>query len=69
MNATAEMQWLLRNSGMGQYTAPERRRNLSGDRDNGQQYLRGVRGIVKYSNIRFFHLCAVHLRISTLEVA
>jgi hypothetical protein len=37
--------------------------------DNGQQDLRGVKAIVKHSNIRFFHLCAVHFRLSTLEVA
>src|ERR1022692_1429823 len=50
-------------------TVPDQISNLPDNRDNGQHYLRGVRCVVKYTNVCQCHLGTVHLRFSTLEVA
>jgi hypothetical protein len=51
------------------YSVPDRISNLPHDRDNGQHDLRGVLSVVKYANVRPFHLGRVYLRFATLEVA
>src|ERR1022692_578268 len=48
-------------------TVPDQISNLPDNRDNGQHYLRGVRCVVKYTNVCQCHLGTVHLRFSTLE--
>lgn len=50
-------------------TVLDERSDHPDNRDNRPQYLRGMRSVVKYTNVCLRYLGTVRLRFSTLEVA